>query len=264
MLVPFATVRRLCSSTELNVVKMSRRPELLKLTEPQAVRHAQRARGLFDKWNELQRKQARAAGGADMAKLKNTELKVQIFREATELLESRAAALAGAAAAVPDRKPARTAKGRAAAVPSSRDVRRTVRRDLAEIRDTHFNDAPPARKPKPKPSKPKAGTAATAAADAPEQDATPALAAARPKGSNLQRKIKARKSSSAGAPRKSTPAKASIQQARAAAQPANPRTQLRATSAVKAARIAESGLTSMIRGHVSAAGKRKQARRDGR
>ncbi len=97
MTIPIATVRSLCSASELAIVRASRKPEIDELSPSELKRFAARARKQFDKWNELSRGQARKGvrqtGTSDTPK--NTKRKAQIFREALGRFEAKLAKLGG-------------------------------------------------------------------------------------------------------------------------------------------------------------------------
>jgi hypothetical protein len=93
MSIPAAKIRAVCTSSEVVLVRASRKPELEKLDHATVKRLAQRARTLFDKWQDLSRGQSRTqarrtgAGSADA----NTLLKAQIFRDALTSFETKLA-----------------------------------------------------------------------------------------------------------------------------------------------------------------------------
>lgn len=85
MAVPASRVRSICTESEAELVRASRRPELALLQPSELKRKASRARKLFDKWRGLAHKQSRAVGG----KPDNTLLKAQVFEEALRAFEGR-------------------------------------------------------------------------------------------------------------------------------------------------------------------------------
>ncbi len=100
MTIPIATVRRLCTATELTLVSQSRRPALGGLSASKLDQLIQRARRLRDTYRDKARQQrreqrgksapkgARAAQGNDA-----TVKKEQIFAEALTRFQERRAAL---------------------------------------------------------------------------------------------------------------------------------------------------------------------------
>ncbi len=154
MPVPAAKVKSLCSPSETELVRASRKPELAELTPAEVKRLAVLRRKLFDKWQGLGRGQARARtrqvglGTADA----NTELKVQIFREALTSFEARLAQLDGSthspAKKPPAKKPAakkhsakkHSAKPKAARAVEHRAARASVRKALSAVEDSLKRD----------------------------------------------------------------------------------------------------------------------------
>lgn len=219
MAIPLSKAKQVCTTSEFALVRASRKPDLNKLSPEQSKNLAGRARKAFDKWQDMERGQARAGSAGE-----RTRLKTDLFREALDRFEEKAATSSGTA----KRAGAQSKKVRAV---GHRKARAAVRKELAgaskvwgaRARATGGKGA--VRKPAAK--KAKSGRAATASA---AQKHRPPL-----KWSNLL---------SGG---KFT---------------ASPDKQRAVRTRAKKARLAESGLTSRVRGQISASGKRNQARRD--
>ena len=230
MSIPVSKVKALCTDSEVALVRASRTPELEKHTAAEIKPLAARARKLFDKWQGQSRKQARTrnrqVGSAEQDT--NTRLKSQIFREALDAFEARLAKLGETKGASTGSPQSKTKKARAA---GHRRARAAVRTGMTAALDL-TNAKPAATKkkptkaaaPKPKPAKPVQKAAETGA-------------------------TKTRAKQAAKAP---------------PAQPLalSPAQQLRAMTVAKQARVARSGQSTRVLGHVSARGRRSQARRD--
>jgi hypothetical protein len=91
MALSLSEVKALCTASEFAVVEASRSPSLEKLSASDLKKNAQLARKLFDKWQGQSRKQARAssqaAGFPDTDTRSNS--KTEVFREALDALEGR-------------------------------------------------------------------------------------------------------------------------------------------------------------------------------
>jgi hypothetical protein len=123
----------LCNSSEIQVVRASRRPELNQLTHAELKRLAARARKLADKWHGQSRSQARKISrqvGSGLSS-RNTSLKSQVFSEALHAIGARLAELET------------PAQGRAKSRPKTRKIRNAghratrakVRKGLARSSD---------------------------------------------------------------------------------------------------------------------------------
>lgn len=251
MPVPAAKVKEVCSIQEADLVRSSRRPELGKLSPAQVKQRAARARKLYDKWLALSREQSRAkskkTGFGDSQA--NTKLKVEIFGDA---LKSFDGALAKMDPQSTPKKKAKTKKTRSAGHRAARaEVRAKLRSEVdSEKGSSKASVKKKAKKKvaKKKQPKKKKGTAKKSASKTPK---------------------KVTKKKSASSTKKST--KKSVKKSSPASKPTsnpgltvNKKKRRKATTAAKKARIARSGLTSRVAGHVSARGKRAQAARDSR
>jgi hypothetical protein len=243
MTVPASKVRSCCTTSEVALVRASRKGQLEKLSQSELKRLAVRARSLFDKWRDLGRGQSRARGRkVGFGELDaNTGLKAQIFRDALHSFEAQIKKLAGstaptAKATKPKLKRHRTAE--------HRSTRAAVRKGMAAVEDLLNTPGQRGKKP------------AATAASTPAPPAKPAPAVSEP--------------TIAASPAKPTP---KARSAAKAAQPAkrptkvttiDPAKQREAISAAKKSRVARSGKTTRTFAHGDSRGKRTQARRDSR
>ena len=253
MTIPMSRVQTLCSESERAVVQASRRPRIGQLTLAQAKSFTQRARKLFEKWRDQSRTQSRAqarkVGEADTDT--RTHDKVQIFQDALASLEARLAQLTatgkngktGSAA-----KPAKKARAQA-----HRATRAEVRSALAE-KELVLNESKKSKQPaKIKPAaKSKPSTATTKVQAAPDTSPSP--------GSDAAVSTRAKKTPGPRTRSAAQPALSGIQKKLADGL----LNQQAATVAAKQRRIAKAGLTSRVRGHVTARGRRAQGKRDSR
>jgi hypothetical protein len=95
MTVSETKLSALCNSSEIQVVRASRRPELNQLSHAELKRLAARARKLADKWQGQSRSQARKLSrqvGSGHS-TRNTSLKSQVFFEALRAIGARLAEL---------------------------------------------------------------------------------------------------------------------------------------------------------------------------
>jgi hypothetical protein len=234
MTIPVSRVRAICTSSEVALVRASRRGELEALSAAQVKQLAIRARKLHEKWQDLGRDQSRArsqkVGFGDTSA--NTLLKEQIFREALAQFDARLTKLESV-----DAKSAKKSK-------SSKKVdwnaehrasRAAIRKELSATKKVLRAEAAlrkPAQALKPAPkSAQRAGSAPV----------PPTKAASKPR--SLPRVV----------PTAKRPTSAAIPQARR---------QREVAGAAKKARLVSSGKTTRMLGHIGARGKRAQARRD--
>ncbi|MDZ4779038.1 MAG: hypothetical protein SGJ19_02155 [Planctomycetia bacterium] len=244
MSIPLAKVKTVCTAVEFGVVEASRRPKLGALSLKEAQRYAERARKLQDKWREQSRKQARGQrrqlGSADLAS--RSQLKEQIFAEALVGFESQVAKLAAktAGASVKSATKKKPSGGQRATRATARKTLRTAKVDnnaAARRSAAAKKSAAPAKRAGKKPARSLA---------AKESDAIMA---------GLRKKLLV-------ADRRTLQQLAgddSTQQGNLATTAAQ---QLSAETATKQTRLAQTGLKTRIRGHVSARVRRDQRRRD--
>jgi hypothetical protein len=278
MSVPAATVKSLCTSAEIELVRASRKPQLDALSPVEVKRLADRARKLHDKWRDVKRDQARSKSRvAGVGKPgDNTKLKAQIFGEAREALENRLQKLAAkdggaksgskaAAKSAPASKAVKTkSKTKAQRNVDHRNRRSAVREGLAVTKD--ILNEPPRLSPAAKAAAIKAAAAKPAAAKKPAAKSAaekPAVAppvaltsevAASPEGQTAAPVAKPRRAKKPAVTKLHAPKGERINAAQ----------QLEAVTAAKHSRIVRSGVTTRGLGHTQARGQRKQARRDSR
>lgn len=245
MAVPIGKFKEIATSAEIELVRSSRKPAITNLSATELKKKAAQARKRRDKWQDLSRSQERARSkevGFGETKA-NTELKVKAFAEALQNFEAQLAKQGPAPAA--KNKAAR--KTRQARTASHRAARATIREELSAVQESLKGPARKAAKKK-----------------AAKQKAV--------KKSSL-RKVATKKAAAddAAAPAESAPKKKVPKRGRPASAPTdNPGLGLdkakarKATAAAKKRRVDRSGLTSRVRGHVSARGRRAQGKRDSR
>jgi hypothetical protein len=252
MPVALSEVKRISTVSELAIVNASRKPKLAKLTLAEARKSAERARKLLNKWQDQSRGQARIRSRrVGYGELDNrTQIKVRIFREALKNFEARAAQLEKEGGAVAGKSSAGTPRKVRSA--QHRATRAAGRAQLSEKKASLNTNVDASEKRRVKSRSATTGTSASAKTKA-TRSAPGAEASAE----------------SANEPPTSAAKKKKLQRKRkpAAAQQGSPSRQtdrLTAVAAAKESRIARSGLTTRVRGHVSARGKRAQGRRDSR
>ena len=242
MPVPAAKVKALCSSTEAELVRQSRPPQIKSLSLAEVKQAKARARKLADKWQGQTHKQSRAQKGAKGAAATdtNTQLKAEIFRDALTAFEARQAELEAKGAKPAANKKAPAKKARAA---SHRGARAAIRDELALVTEVLNRGATMVKK-----------TVLNAAASLAQRGA-----ASGAPSSAAEAKAADKKPVKKPTPKKKTktvpPAKAGL------AKPSKGK-QVRVAAKAKQTRLDKSGKTSRVVGHVSARGKRSQARRD--
>ncbi len=242
MTIPISQVKAICTANELALVQASRRPLLSHHTLAEARRYAVRTRKHFDKWQERVRAQSRDRGRTTgHAGIENrSSQKEQIFRDALDALESQVARLEAREAA---KSASPGSRSRSAETPKQ-TRNRQHRAERAQVRAQvrgQLNEAATTRNSRSRP----AAAKATPAESAPVESSSPTLTPQKTTGRSPRNSVAVPKPGSLP-PDDSLP----------------PRRQLKARSVAKQNRIAESGLTTRVRGHVSARGRRSQGRKD--
>jgi hypothetical protein len=241
MTIPASKVRAVCTSAEIDLVRASRKGELEHLSTVQVKRLAVRARKMLEKWQDLGRDQSRVrsrkAGFGDTAE--NTRLKEEIFREALTRFEARLPKAEAATQAAKKSKP----KTKSARNAGHRSARAVVRAELSAAE--HMLNAQASEQKKAKEQTQVATTSMPADVQSSIQ----------PSKATPKAKPKSRPAVKSGLPAK---------RLASAAVPAGSVPQRKVTAAAKKARLASSGKTTRMPGHISARGKRAQARRDGK
>jgi hypothetical protein len=242
MAVSLAKFKEIATAAEIELIRTSR--ALKELTTTEAKQLATRARKHYDKWLGLSRGQARERGKKlGFGEIKaNTELKLQAFAEALEKFEDHLLKLGSAPAAkkkaAPKTKQTRNAGHRAS--------RAAIRGELNAVQESLKEPARKAAKKKAAKKKTvkKAAAKKKAVKKAVVED-TPLVESA-PK-----KKVPKR-----GRPAPTPTANTGLG--------LNKGKNRKANTVAKQARLDSSGVTSRVRGHVSARGKRAQGRRDSR
>jgi hypothetical protein len=262
MAIRMSEVKSLCTPNEVALVEASRKPRLEELSAGQLRQQAVRARKLADKWRDLSRSQSRARSrqvGVSKEESRSTR-KEEIFTEALASFEARLAKVApeGAAKTTPGKPKQVRAQGHRA---SRAETRKLLRKE--KIAQNRQGAAPAAA------SGAKAAKVAPAAS-APASSAKKLAAAAKPPAGPAAAKRSAAPKRKVGRKHATAPAalipslvsKQSQQLSPRGVVSTSPAKQRAAVTASKQARIAKSGLTTRMRGHVSARGRRVQKRRD--
>jgi hypothetical protein len=239
MAIAASKVKAICSAAEVKLVRASRKGEIEKLSHAEVKRLAAQAKKLADKWHSLGRSQSRSRnrkvgfGEADA----NTQLKGQIFREALDAFQAKLAQPEKSAGGSGKLAAKKSKKDRAA---EHRATRAAVRKGMTAVEDLLDESAQPKKK----------------------------LAKATKPAAPPQPKPAARQS----APVETAPAKSVTKQRpplkplpptkRTPQAPVDPLKQQAAIAAAKQSRIARSGRSTRMAGHVTARVRKAQARRD--
>jgi hypothetical protein len=260
MAIRMSEVKSLCTPNEVALVEASRKPRLEELSAGQLRQQAVRARKLADKWRDLSRSQSRARSqqvGVSKEESRSTR-KEEIFTEALASFEARLAKVApeGAAKSTPGQPKQVRAQGHRA---SRAETRKLLRKE--KIAQNRQGAAPAAA------SSAKAAKAAAPASRAKKSAAaTKTAAVAAPaeakRSAAPKRKVGRKHATAPAALVPSLVSKQSQQLSPRGVVSTSPAKQRAAVTASKQARIAKSGLTTRMRGHVSARGRRAQKRRD--
>ncbi|QDT57367.1 hypothetical protein Pan44_54360 [Caulifigura coniformis] len=232
MTIAMGTVKQVCTAAEVVLVKLSRRPEVGRLSSSEARRLAVRARKALDKWEDRKRSQARGqsrqTGFGEASE--RTAVKCDIFREALTSFEQQAAkGDSGATTARRVPKPGKAAGQRKERAAARQGMTGTTRRR------------------RPKPVKQETGPNALVVDGVTVGGPTAGAASAAAPG-----KKKAGRGATGTAITGVLSNRGHLRQPSRA----------RAVANAKKARLLESGVKTRIAGHVSSQGKRKQARKD--
>jgi len=264
MALSLSEVKALCTASEFAVVEASRSPSLEKLSASDLKKNAQLARKLFDKWQGQSRKQARtssqAAGFPDTDTRSNS--KTEVFREALDALEGRLKSIESSTGTK-----AIVAKG-TPKIERSRQTRIARQETKKQLHGTKkkLNAA----------SKAAAATAAPAVAAVAPVAAAPAAPAKKVAKGPKKRVTPAQRAAKKANVKRTMPKPVSVVKTTT-----KTKTKTGAPSAVKSVVSASSNRpavvgkakqntlkisnkTSNIAGHISAKGKRAQAKRDGK
>lgn len=239
--ITLAEAKTLCTAGELELVQASLGKALKSADEATLKKQVRLARKQFDKWRGQSKTQRRETQRQQAARVtdknQRSERKAQLFGEVLARLESQ---LEKVSAAATDGRPAaqsKTTKSRR--TQQHREARARVREELQEEVDARAVES--ASRPKP----------VKKAVNKPVKKKAAAPAAAR-SAKKVTKKTARKKASKP--PIGTEAEKAGLKY--------TPKQSLKAEAAAKRARVKASGLTTRIRGHVSARGKRAQGRRD--
>ena len=133
MTISASKVKSLCTSSEIALVRASRKPELEQLSAAEVKRLAVRARKLFDKWQGLGRGQSRERRRqtGSSALDPNMRIKSQIFREALESFEAHLAKLGSSVAHGANTSRPKTKKIRSS---GHRTARAAIRKGMTSVK----------------------------------------------------------------------------------------------------------------------------------
>lgn len=243
--------RELCNNSEWQLVEACKRDEISTLSETQLKRHVARARKLRDKWRDQavsqRRKTQQAQNARQTAANARSAEKAELFDEVLARFEKRLGKVASssesAGSATTKKTPPRRVRSE-----EHRATRSTVRKKLASKRakldEQTVLDGP-------------ASSASSAAAD------RAAGSADAPISPTLKKKVK--KVVKKGTKKAAQASKSAAKTGAAVKSTKLDRSgQRSAKAAAKAARLDKSGVNTRTLGHISASGKRSQARRDKR
>ena len=133
MAISKSKIMSLCTKSEVELVRASRKPELEQLSAAEVKRLAVRTRKLVGKWQGLSRGQSRTRQRqtGSSAVDPNTQLKSQIFSEALGRFEAQLAKLDSSAAPSTNAARPKTSKVRKS---GHRTERAAIRKDIAEVK----------------------------------------------------------------------------------------------------------------------------------
>jgi hypothetical protein len=217
-----------------------------------------KARSLRDKWQDLFNRQMKATKRtprrAEHANSRSLD-KAEMFAAAVRRVEARLGEMVdGVTAAVAGRKPAgRSTKPKSARSAGHRATRASVRKSLAKMTGPATKPAKPAAAARPKPAQ---SRPAAKPGQAVEAAASPAAGAGKRAGKPVTKPVTSKKARQAGKRKVAAAADGLVGY--------DSKKQRSAKASATAARIKLDGLSTRRRGHTLVAGKRKQARRDGR
>lgn len=244
--LPLAKAKQLCNASELQLVQASRQPELGRLSHSQLKSKVARARKLRDKWRDVYEKQRREAQQQQSARGRKGETrsrqKAELFSDVLDRLETRLKTIDESDAGTGKRKTRTTKTDRAQ---SHRKNRAQTRKQLGQKRATlqSRKSSDSTDTPESQPTEKSAGKAVKK---------KPASNVAKQQAPQATKQSK----------RKRARTKSVLLSGLPAADPKSKKHRSAAKTAAKQDRIKISGLTTRTRGHVSARGKRSQARRD--
>ena len=241
--------KSLCTVTELRLIESSHGPVLEKADAVRLKKKIALARELRDKWRDLFERQRREVQQNQVARVneknQRSETKISLFASALARFEEQLAKVSsGSATPAAKKTSSRATPVKAQRVQAHRVTRSRTKEQLKELQVAKSGTK------KPTVPAPAATTAVT----------SPAATSSAGKVKSKLPVKKVAKLATAKAVRSSNLKPTKTAAKTKSALPAS----IAAKAAAKSTRIKVSGKDSRVRGHVSAAGKRSQARRDGK
>lgn len=271
-------VRLLCTKAEYSLVAESRTPAIEQLTAMKLKTNTANARKLVDKWQKLSRGQSRdesrKTGEPDLAS--KTYTKHQVMHEALEAYQARLAVIATTASVeasakklTPRERTASARVSRQSARAELQGVKKTVNK-VAKARSIQAaKKAAPAKatpvKATPAKATPVKATPAKATpvkASTKKAPASKSEAAKKTLVKTAAKRTAKRAEVASSAPALAVPKKVVKTTAKSGIVAATPAAKAQLAASAKSSRVKLSNRSSNIAGHVSAKGKRAQAKRD--
>jgi len=231
-----AQAKQLCTASEIELVEASRTPRIERWNAAQLKSKMGRARKLRDKWRDMyaaQRRKAQQQGTRGDKEADRSQQKAALFGEVLQALEAQRKVAPTATGGSTKRAPAKAKRSQ-----GHRLIRAATRKELEAKRMTKEMD-------KARVVKPAGGQSPSQPTPKPPKKRT---VAASKKKTAIGKKVAKQ------AAMQAVPRDADLKPAR----------KIGPIAAAKQNRVKISGLTTRTRGHVSARGKRNQARRDQR
>lgn len=265
-------VRLLCTKAEYSLVAESRTPAIEQLTAMKLKTNTANARKLVDKWQKLSRGQSRdesrKTGEPDLAS--KTYTKHQVMHEALEAYQARLAVIATTASVEASAKKL-TPRERTASARVSRQSARTelqgVKKTVNKVAKARSIQA--AKKAAPAKAAPvKAPVKATPVKATPVKASTKKAPASKSEAAKktlvktAAKRTAKRAEVASSAPALAVPKKVVKTTAKPGIVAATPAAKAQLAASAKSSRVKLSNRSSNIAGHVSAKGKRAQAKRD--
>ena len=261
-------VRLLCTKAEYSLVAESRTPAIEQLTAMKLKTNTANARKLVDKWQKLSRGQSRdesrKTGEPDLAS--KTYAKHQVMHEALEAYQARLAVAATTATVEASAKKL-TPRERTASARVSRQSARTelqgVKKTVNKVaKATPVKAAPVKAAVKAAPVKATAVKATAVKASTKKAPASKSEAAKKTLVKTAAKRTAKRAEVASSAPAIAVPKKVVKTTAKPGIVAATPAAKAQLAASAKSNRVKLSNRSSNIAGHVSAKGKRAQAKRD--
>ena len=275
-------VRLLCTKAEYSLVAESRTPAIEQLTAMKLKTNTANARKLVDKWQKLSRGQSRdesrKTGEPDLAS--KTYTKHQVMHEALEAYQARLAVVATTASVeasakklTPRERTASARVSRQSARTELQGVKKTVNKvakarsiqaakKAAPVKSTPIKAAPAKAAVKAAPVKATAVKATAVKASTKKAPASKSEAAKKTLVKTAAKRTAKRAEVASSAPALAVPKKVVKTTAKPGIVAATPAAKAQLAASAKSNRVKLSNRSSNIAGHVSAKGKRAQAKRD--